>query len=163
MLYSIHLRDGFQPGYQTFLLRNIVHINFVVIHALQRIFSIDLVVIFSDIFGRPLCPRFIRRNKLRLGHLVACPDLHTDLFHFFLGRPVLKKYGNRNALFRRAHDVLEVQNDRIKKSEQKQTSGNRRNGSKGKQLVPENVDYALFQRIKKCTNPHRYNRLFLRR
>ena len=108
MPYFIHLRDGFQPAYQAFLLRNIVHINFVVIHALQRVLGIDLVVIFSDIFGSPLCPRFICRNKLRLGHLVARPDLRADLFHFFLGRPVLKKYGNRNALFCRAHDVLEV-------------------------------------------------------
>ena len=96
-------------------------------------------------------------------------DLHTFCYHLtdllnpLVTDSLIKENRDRDALFRRLHNMLEVCNDRIKQTEQKQTRRNRRNGSKGKPLVADNVHKALPQRIKQCTNPHRYNHLFPRR
>ena len=59
--------------------------------------------------------------------------------------------------------IKKKDNTSKKQTEKKQTRRNRRNGSKGKPLVADNVHKALLQCIKQCTNPHRYNHLFLRR
>ena len=169
-----HLRNGLQPGHQCILHGDITQENLISILSCQWILGESFCIILTEIIRSEGCPCIICRLELYLGYLCTLGNLLSDLFQALFGRDLsvymtltvihitVEKYRNGYTFFCSLQDILKVGHDAIEQSKQKQTCGYRGNGCQRIPFIPENIGKSLLDRIKKCTNLHRYTHPSLR-